>query len=283
MMLADPAAIREVFTAPADLMHAGDANEILRPMLGPSSVLLLDGAEHMHQRKLMLPAFHGERLRRYREIMVEATERVLARLARRRAARAASARAGDHARGHRPRRVRRARARRRHDRLRALLSDVLDRLTRVRRMVADRRARPGSPADRRAVPARARGRRRRASPPHRRAPRRARPRRSATTSSRCCCSPATRTAAGLSDARAARRAHDAARRRPRDDGELARVGLRAARAHAGRARARRGRRRLRRGGGARDAAPAPGDRRRRPAADARRRDRRPPAARRARS
>ncbi len=78
MMLADPAVIREVFTAPADLMHAGDANGILRPMLGPSSVLLLDGAEHMHQRKLMLPAFHGERLRRYREIMVEATDRVLA-------------------------------------------------------------------------------------------------------------------------------------------------------------------------------------------------------------
>ena len=40
----------------ADLIHAGDANAILRPMLGPSSVLLLDGAEHMHQRKLMLPA-----------------------------------------------------------------------------------------------------------------------------------------------------------------------------------------------------------------------------------
>ena len=54
VMLSDPAAIREVFTAPADLMRAGDANEILRPMLGPSSVLLLDGAEHMHQRKLMM-------------------------------------------------------------------------------------------------------------------------------------------------------------------------------------------------------------------------------------
>src|SRR3954465_16092454 len=78
VMLAAPAAIREVFTAPADVMHAGDANEILRPMLGPSSVLLLDGAAHMHQRKLMLPAFHGDRLQRYREIMVEATERALA-------------------------------------------------------------------------------------------------------------------------------------------------------------------------------------------------------------
>ena len=69
VMLADPAAVREVFTAPPDLVHAGDANAILRPMLGPSSVLLLDGAEHLHQRRLMLPAFHGDRLRRYRDIM----------------------------------------------------------------------------------------------------------------------------------------------------------------------------------------------------------------------
>src|SRR3954466_12351778 len=77
VMLSDPAAIREVFTAPADLMHAGDANAILRPMLGPSSVLLLDGAAHMHQRRLMLPAFHGARLQRYRKIIVDATERAL--------------------------------------------------------------------------------------------------------------------------------------------------------------------------------------------------------------
>ena len=61
-MLADPADVREVFSArPRPACNAGDANEILRPMLGPSSVLLLDGAEHLHQRKLMLPAFHGER------------------------------------------------------------------------------------------------------------------------------------------------------------------------------------------------------------------------------
>ena len=75
VMLADPAAIREVFTAPADLMHAGDANSILRPMLGPSSVLLLDGAEHMHQRKLMLPAFHGEKMERLSGLVAEVTER----------------------------------------------------------------------------------------------------------------------------------------------------------------------------------------------------------------
>jgi cytochrome P450 family 135 len=144
VMLSDPAAIREVFTAPADLMHAGDANEILRPMLGPSSVLLLDGAAHMHQRKLMLPAFHGERLQRYREIMVDATERALA-----------GWRPGD-ALALRPhvqaitlevivRAVFGVEAGAANDRLKALLSDVLDRLTRVRRMVVIAAAGPNHP------------------------------------------------------------------------------------------------------------------------------------------
>ena len=78
VMLGDPATIREVFTAPADLMHAGEGNEILRPTLGPRSVLLLDEAEHLQHRKLMLPAFHGERVSAYRQIMVDATDRALA-------------------------------------------------------------------------------------------------------------------------------------------------------------------------------------------------------------
>jgi cytochrome P450 len=135
VMLADPAAIREVFTAPADLMHAGDANSILRPMLGPSSVLLLDGAEHLHQRKLMLPAFHGERLERYRQIMVDATERALADWP---TGEALSLR--PHAQAITLEVIVRAvfgvEAGAAHDRLRVLLSDVLDRLTRVRRLVA---------------------------------------------------------------------------------------------------------------------------------------------------
>jgi cytochrome P450 len=134
VMLADPAAIREVFTAPADLMHAGDANAILRPMLGPSSVLLLDGAEHLHQRRLMLPAFHGERLERYRRIMVDATDRALERwppgepISLRPHAQAITLEVIVRA-------VFGVQAGAAHERLRALLADVLDRLTRVRRMV----------------------------------------------------------------------------------------------------------------------------------------------------
>jgi cytochrome P450 family 135 len=134
VMLADPAAIRAVFTAPPDLVHAGDANAILRPMLGPSSVLLLDGAEHLHQRRLMLPAFHGARLERYRRIMVDATDRALAGWV---PGEPVSLR--PHAQAITLEVIVRAvfgvEAGPAHDRLRELLSGVLDRLTRVRRMV----------------------------------------------------------------------------------------------------------------------------------------------------
>jgi cytochrome P450 len=144
VMLADPAAIREVFTMPPDLARAGDANAILRPMLGPTSVLLLDGAEHLHQRRLMLPAFHGARLQRYRDIMVEATDRALAgwrpgdRIALRPHAQAITLEVIVRA-------VFGVSDAAAHERLGALLADVLDRLTRVRRMVRIAAAGPNSP------------------------------------------------------------------------------------------------------------------------------------------
>jgi cytochrome P450 family 135 len=78
VMLGDPDDVRTVFTAGPERVNAGEANAILRPTLGSHSLLLLDGEEHMRQRKLMLPAFHGERVERYREIMREATERAVA-------------------------------------------------------------------------------------------------------------------------------------------------------------------------------------------------------------
>src|SRR5215218_9737341 len=71
VMLAHPAAVREVFTGDPAVLHAGKANVILRPLLGRASVLLLDGPEHMRQRKLMLPPFHGSRMAGYHDLVAE--------------------------------------------------------------------------------------------------------------------------------------------------------------------------------------------------------------------
>jgi len=78
VMLAHPDHIKEVFTGDPEVFHAGEANVILRPSLGRHSVLLLDDAQHMRQRKLLLPPFHGERMQRYGELMREIAERDIA-------------------------------------------------------------------------------------------------------------------------------------------------------------------------------------------------------------
>jgi cytochrome P450 family 135 len=74
VFITDPDAMKQVFTGDPRLLHAGEANVVLLPVLGSNSVLLLDEAAHMRQRKLMLPPFHGDRLRGYAETMREVTE-----------------------------------------------------------------------------------------------------------------------------------------------------------------------------------------------------------------
>jgi len=69
VFITDPDEIREVFTAPADVLHPGEGAQVLEPVVGRRSVLLLDEGEHLAQRKLMLPAFHGERMRRLVGVM----------------------------------------------------------------------------------------------------------------------------------------------------------------------------------------------------------------------
>ncbi len=78
VMLADPDAVKEVFTGPPDALLAGEGNEILAPVLGARSVLVLDGREHLAQRKLLLPPFHGERMQRYGDLMGTIAEREVA-------------------------------------------------------------------------------------------------------------------------------------------------------------------------------------------------------------
>ena len=75
----DPAIAKEVFQGSPDDLHAGAGNVILKPILGGRSVLLLDGPEHLRQRRLMLPPFHGERMRAYGETMREVADRHIGR------------------------------------------------------------------------------------------------------------------------------------------------------------------------------------------------------------
>ena len=77
VILSDPDDLREVFMASPEVLHPGEGARILEPIVGPHSVILLDEAPHLEQRKLMLPAFHGERMQRLTALMSELTEREL--------------------------------------------------------------------------------------------------------------------------------------------------------------------------------------------------------------
>jgi cytochrome P450 family 135 len=77
--VASPELVKEVFTGSPAVFHAGEANAtVLEPALGPNSVLTLDDEPHLQQRKLLLPPFHGERVRRYGELIREVTRREMA-------------------------------------------------------------------------------------------------------------------------------------------------------------------------------------------------------------
>jgi cytochrome P450 family 135 len=70
VLISDPAAIKALYTERSHGLPPG-RNVFLEPILGPRSLLLLEGNDHLAHRRLMLPPFHGERMRSYEPIVSE--------------------------------------------------------------------------------------------------------------------------------------------------------------------------------------------------------------------
>ena len=262
VLISDPAAIKALYMERANGLPPG-RNIILEPILGSQSLLLQEGAEHLARRRLMLPPFHGERMRSYEAVLDEIvsaeidswpldsefpihtrmqaiTLEVILRVV-------FGVADGP-----------------RLERLRGMLANGADR-NRLAARAADRPRHPPLRRRRRLRPLRgaAAGSRRAALRRDRRAPRQARPRRAR---GHPLDADAGRVRGRRHDERqgAARPADDAAAGRPRDDGDGAGLDLRPAaappRAAAAPARlARGGGGRLPAGDDLRVAAPAPGD------------------------
>jgi cytochrome P450 family 135 len=73
VFLTNPEHVKQVFTTAPELMRAGagEANQLLEPLLGSSSVMLLDEPHHMSDRRRLLPSFHGKRMQAYGEMMAD--------------------------------------------------------------------------------------------------------------------------------------------------------------------------------------------------------------------
>jgi cytochrome P450 family 135 len=76
--VADPDAIRELFTGDQSDLRAGEANSFMEPVLGARSVLVLDGPEHLRQRKLLLSPLQGSRVATFRDVIRDVATREVA-------------------------------------------------------------------------------------------------------------------------------------------------------------------------------------------------------------
>ncbi|MGH2924676.1 MAG: cytochrome P450 [Solirubrobacterales bacterium] len=75
VFISDPASLKRLFSADRENTLSPGRNAILAPLLGRRSLLVLEGEDHMRRRRLMLPPFHGERMRAYETVMADAAER----------------------------------------------------------------------------------------------------------------------------------------------------------------------------------------------------------------
>ena len=74
VMISDPDEIKEIFKLPPDVAHPGQGARILEPILGRYSLILLDEDLHLEHRRLLLPAFHGDRMKLLVDLMRELTD-----------------------------------------------------------------------------------------------------------------------------------------------------------------------------------------------------------------
>jgi cytochrome P450 family 138 len=77
VVVSRPDLVKQVFQAPPDVLAFGERNP-LGQILGPGSLFSMDGERHLRERRLILPAFHGERMKSYEAIIEQAAEREMA-------------------------------------------------------------------------------------------------------------------------------------------------------------------------------------------------------------
>src|SRR5262245_62581837 len=80
VVFSDPEGVKDIFSGDGDTLRAGEATgAILGPLVGWHSLLVLDGERHLHERRLMSPPFHGERMHVYGRLMRDIAVRAIDR------------------------------------------------------------------------------------------------------------------------------------------------------------------------------------------------------------
>jgi unspecific monooxygenase len=79
VFISNPQMIQEVFNTDPKYLDSGEEAGIKSPLIGQQSLLALGGARHRRHRKLLMPPFHGERMRAYGQLVDDITEQVTTR------------------------------------------------------------------------------------------------------------------------------------------------------------------------------------------------------------
>ncbi|MDJ0724895.1 MAG: cytochrome P450 [Prochloraceae cyanobacterium] len=76
VIISDPEAIKQIFTFQSENINVSSKNNLLLPIIGENSLLLLNGSRHKRERKIIMPSFHGEKVKSYAETICKITEKV---------------------------------------------------------------------------------------------------------------------------------------------------------------------------------------------------------------
>lgn len=76
VFIANPQGIKEIFSTDAKQFDVGRTNDLARPILGNNSLIIMDGSRHKRERKLLMPPFHGEKVKSYAASICQITETV---------------------------------------------------------------------------------------------------------------------------------------------------------------------------------------------------------------
>ncbi len=79
VIVSSPQALQEILTKDNNEYEA-PGSKLLRPMLGEYSILSLEGDRHRRERKLLMPPFHGDRMRNYGELICNITKKAASNL-----------------------------------------------------------------------------------------------------------------------------------------------------------------------------------------------------------
>lgn len=72
-----PQAIKEIFAIPLDKFDFQQTTQVFKPLMGERSLILQEGRSHQRQRQLMLPPFHGDRMKAYGQTICQITSEVI--------------------------------------------------------------------------------------------------------------------------------------------------------------------------------------------------------------